>query len=255
MVARGLARLGMLGAAAGCSGNGVASREAPAAASAPAPARDAALAPATASSATGDLQIRVVWPDVPTVARTSPGRTACGTPRAPSVAPTTTWGIPDALVIVEGAAPAVAAARLTFADCALSPRLAVGASLALTSAADRPAKLALRKRGTPEHLGDGDPISVLLPIAGHTVTTALDPGAIYEVAGEGAAPELGFVATAADGYVTDAGGHAVARQLAVGSHAVTAWLPPRAGQPARSGRGTATVVAGELAELTVTLAP
>jgi len=48
---------------------------------------------------------------------------------------------------------------------------------------------------------------------------------------------------------------AVGSAMAVGAHAVTAWLPPRAGQPARTGRGTATVTAGELAELTVTLAP
>src|SRR5262245_34352729 len=43
----------------------------------------------------GDAQIRVEWADVPVAARASPGRTPCNTPRAPSVAPTTTWGVPD----------------------------------------------------------------------------------------------------------------------------------------------------------------
>jgi hypothetical protein len=275
VVARALALLAL----AGCSGkprledaaHGGASRDA-------GPSRDAAAdAPddaAIARGATGDLQIRVVWPDVPVAARRSPGRTACGTPRAPSVAPTTTWGVPDALVVVDqpappfggaaargqapvvdGAEPALAAARLTLADCAVAPRLAVGDSLALTSAVDRPAKLVLRKRGAFDRLVAGDAVPVLLPIAGHTVTAALDAGSVYSVETDGAEPEVGWVAALPGGFVTEANGQVVARKLAAGSHAVTAWLPPRAGQPARSGRGTATIVAGELAELTITLAP
>jgi hypothetical protein len=220
---------------------------------------------------TGDLQIRVEWPNVPVAARRSPGRTPCHTPRTPSVAPTTTWGIPDALVIVDGAGPPLAAAHVTLADCTLAPRLAVGASLAITSAADRPAKLVLRKRGAAAdlaHLTDGAPVPVLLPIAGHTVTAALEPGAIYALetddavrapptdAGPGdAAPEVAFIAAVPGGYVTEASGQVTARGLAPGAHAVTAWLPPRAGQPGRSGRGTVTIVAGDLAELTITLAP
>jgi hypothetical protein len=171
------------------------------------------------------------------------------------VAPTTTWGVPDALVIVEGAAPTVAVARLTLADCAIAPRIAVGASLAITSAAERPAKLVLRKRGTLDRLVVGEPIAVMLPIAGHTVTAPLEAGSIYTVATDAAEPEVSFIAAVPDGYITEANGQVVAQNLAVGSHAVTAWLPPRAGLPARIGRGTATVAAGELAELTVTLAP
>jgi hypothetical protein len=216
---------------------------------------EAAVEAATARGATGDLQIRVVWPDVPASARSSPGSTPCQTPRAPSVTPTTTWGIPEVLVVVEGAAPPVAVAQLRFADCAIAPRIAVGASLAITSAAERPAKLVLRKRGTFDHLVAGEPVPVMLPIAGHTVTTSLDAGSLYEVATDAPQPEVSFIAVMPDGYVTEANGQTIARNLAAGSHAVTAWLPPRAGVAARIGRGTATVVAGELAELTVTLAP
>jgi hypothetical protein len=36
---------------------------------------------------------------------------------------------------------------------------------------------------------------------------------------------------------------------------VIAWLPPRAGQPARIARGTVTAAVGTLAELTLQLAP
>jgi hypothetical protein len=232
-----------------------------------APAHDDTAAPGDAGRAgdalaarpaTGDLQIRVEWPDVPVAARTSPGRTPCHTPRAPSVAPTTTWGVPDALVVVDGAVPLLASARITLEDCTLTPRIAVGSALAITSAVDRPAKLVLRKRGTIAtlgHLADGDPIPVLLPIAGHTVTTALDTGAIYSLETDAADPEVAFIAAVPSGYVTEASGQVIAQDLAVGAHAITAWLPPRAGQPARTGHGTATVTAGELTELTVTLAP
>jgi hypothetical protein len=206
----------------------------------------------------GDLQIKVEWPDVPAVARSSPGRTSCNTARTPSVAPTTTWGVPGALVIIAGASPALAAAHITLADCAFTPRVAIGGSLAITSAADRPAKLVLRKRGSaaaPAQLTAGDPIQVMLPIAGHTVTTVLDPGAIYSLETDEADPEVAFVAAVAGGYVSDSGGLVTSHGLAVGRHAVTAWLPPRAGQPARTGHATATVAGGELAELTVTLTP
>ncbi|HEX7837233.1 MAG TPA: hypothetical protein VF469_07200, partial [Kofleriaceae bacterium] len=104
-------------------------------------------------------------------------------------------------------------------------------------------------------LAAGDPVPVMLPIAGHTASVALDAGAIYSLETDTAEPELAFVAALPTGRVTDAAGHALVRDLALGTHAVTAWLPPRAGQPARLGRGTATVTAGELAELTVTLGP
>jgi len=211
---------------------------------------------AAARPAIGDLQIRVEWPDVPVAARSSPGRTPCHTPRMPSVVPTTTWGVPDALVIVEGAAPRTGDAHVTLENCTLLPRIAAGGTLAITSAVDRSAKLVLRKRGAVASLGTlaaGDPVPVMLPIAGHTVTTALDPGAIYSLETDAADPEVTFIAAVPSGYVTEASGQVIIRDLAIGTHAVTAWLPPRAGQPARTGRGTATVTAGDLVELTVTL--
>ncbi|HET9622305.1 MAG TPA: hypothetical protein VFP84_13120, partial [Kofleriaceae bacterium] len=214
-----------------------------------------------APGTTDNLQVRVEWPNVPVAARTSPGRTPCNTPRAPLVAPTTTWGVPDALVIVDGAPPAdpPPAPHVTLADCALAPRvIAGGPTLAITSAADRPAALALRKHGLATdlaHLTPGAPTAIQLPIAGHTVTTALDAGAIYALATDASEPELAYIAALPGAAVTEASGQVTLRHLAVGAHAVTAWLPPRAGQPARLGRATAKVSAGELAEVTVSFAP
>jgi hypothetical protein len=265
----GAGRAGWLGVAllAGCSGtpraedaaHGVVARD-DAAPVAPATSRDAAPAdPARGGS--GDLQVRVEWPDTPVAARSSPGRTRCNTPRLPAVTPTTTWGIPDVVVVIEGAAPPATAARITVADCALTPRIAVGDSLAITSALDRPAKLLLRKRGALDEVAAASPaapspaIPVLLPIAGHTVTAALEPSVAYSLETDASTPEVAVVAAIANGYVTEANGQVVARELAVGPHAVTVWLPARAGQPGRSGRGTATITAGDLATLTISLAP
>ncbi len=216
-----------------------------------------------AAAAIGDAQIRVEWADVPSAARASPGRTPCNTPRAPSVAPTATWGIPDAVVIVEDARADAAEARIVLADCALSPRVAIGTSLVVESAVDRPASVALAKRAElakPEAAADGGAPRVLrLPIAGHAVAVALDAGGLYELATADKAPETAWIAAppqaGAAVAVTDATGQVVLRGLPAGPHAVTAWLPPRAGQPARLARGTVTVAAGALAELTLRLEP
>src|SRR5262249_37046318 len=125
-------------------------------------ARDAApLGPyrTDAQFAKGDVQIRVEWHDVPTAARTSPGRTTCGTPRHPAVAPTATWGVPDAIVAIEvdhGRAMSAPDARVVLEHCALSPRVLVaGPSLAIASAADAPAKLQLARMSAAQPLGAG----------------------------------------------------------------------------------------------------
>lgn len=216
---------------------------------------DVAAPPAT----TGDVQVRVEWPNVPAAVRASPGTTPCGTERLAQVAPSTTFGIGDALVIVEGAPTTLGAAHVRLAECAWSPRLAVGSSLVIESAADRPAKAMVRSRlraadlrAAPEE--SAPKLPVLLPVAGHAVTVALAPGAAYQIATDAKDPEVTWV-VAADGAITDASGTALVKDVPIGEHAVRAWLPPRAGQPARHATGKVTVTAGELAELTLTLAP
>ncbi len=223
---------------------------------------------APAGPTTGDAQIRVEWRDVPVAMRASPGKTACNTPRAPAIAPTTTWGVPDVLVIVEGmpadpvAIPATgqvaipaAAARVVLADCAFTPRLVAASALVVESAVDRPAKIELARRGAItrlDKLEPGTPRVVQLPIAGHGVVVPLEPGGIYELATDGKEPETAWI-IAAPAAITEASGAVIVKDLAPGAHAVTAWLPPRSGQAARIARGTITVVAGDLAELTLDL--
>jgi hypothetical protein len=227
-----------------------------------APARDATPAPDAAAGSgsagsSGEVAIRIEWKNVPTAMRASPGRTSCNTPRAAAVAPTTTWGIPDVLVIVEGAPAVTHEARITLADCALAPRLAIGTSFVVESAVDRPAKLALARRGDVTKLPvitDGAPRAIQLPIAGHAVTLPVEPDGIYQLATDGKDPELAWLVVAS-GAITDASGLATIRNVPLGAHAVTAWLPPRGGQPARKATGKVTVVANELAELTLELVP
>lgn len=227
---------------------------------APAPPADALSHDARAKPAatTGDVQVRVEWTDVPVAARTSPGMTPCGTPRAAAVAPTATWGVPEALVIVDGAPPVTAEARVRLADCALTPRLAVGTSLALDTTADRPVAVRIAHRyqatGLRTAIETPPPRTVQLPIAGHTATLPLAPNEILELTADVKGADPAWVVGGV-GTVTDATGTVLVEDVPVGAHAVRAWLPPRGGQPARFAEGAVTVAAGDLSVLTLELAP
>ena len=211
-----------------------------------------------ASSSTGDVSVRVEWTKVPAAVRASPGTTPCATPRQPQVAPSTTWGIGDVLVIVDGAPVTAAEAHVRLADCALSPRISIGSSLVIDSAAERPAKLAIDQRRRVADLDTKLSATttrvVMLPVAGHAVTVALESGAVYELATDAKDPETAWIVVGS-GAVTDLGGVVVVKDVSVGVHAVRAWLPPRGGQPSRRATGQVTVMAGELAELTLQLEP
>ncbi len=214
------------------------------------------------------MQVRVEWPTMPLAARVSPGTSACGTALAAQVAPTTTWGIPEVVVFVEGAPASSGAAaddvRIAIDRCAVTPRLAIGSQVSIASAGEQPLRASIAKR-----LDVKDPkvvnkledmkvnlkapaVPIALPIAGHVVTVDLDDGAIYRVAPDGKDVGDGYVVSAT-AFVTDATGVALVKDVPPGNHAVRVWLPPRGGQPARTASGEVTVAAGDLAELTLTL--
>ncbi|HEU0034790.1 MAG TPA: hypothetical protein VFQ53_29400 [Kofleriaceae bacterium] len=250
----GLARWALVACAA-CSGN---KTKTAGDAATTAPKLDAQVvdaAPPPSTGGIGDAQIRVEWKNVPAVRRNSPGPTPCHTPRGASVAPTTTWGIPDVLVIVDGDRETPAEARVVLADCALAPRLVVGETVIVDSAVLQPARVTLTKHGEAGKLAAlaaTAPRTIQLPIAGHAVAIALEPGAVYQLATDGKDPEATWIVDA-PAHVTDATGAVVVKGLAGGVHAVTAWLPARGNQPARIATGKVTVVANELAELTIDL--
>jgi hypothetical protein len=254
-----LAACALLAACSSGKPHAVEDAKRPVAAGSDAAHADAAQPVAPPTATTGDVQVRVEWPAVPAAVRASPGTTPCGTPRLPQVAPSTTFGIGDVLVIVEGAPATLGEARVRLADCAWSPRIAAGSSLVIESAADRPAKVVVSTRLRADDFTDKTeestaPVPVMLPIAGHAVTVALDAGAVYRIETSGKDPEVAWV-VAAPGAITDASGAVLVKDVPVGAHAVRAWLPPRGGQPARHATGNVTVVAGDLAELTLKLAP
>ena len=216
---------------------------------------DAAVSSDASPAQPGDLQVRVEWKAVPAVARNSPGRTRCNTARAASVTPTTTWGIPETFVFVDGAPAAPAEVRVVLADCALRPRVAVGRSVIVESAVDRPARVTLVKQGTVSDNGvfhPGEARVIQLPVAGHAVRVSLDPDGIYQLATEDAEPEISWI-VAASAAVTDPSGQAIVKGLSPGAHQITAWLPARGNQPAGRASAAATVVGSELAEITVPL--
>ncbi len=213
---------------------------------------------------------------MPLAARVSPGSSACKTPLVAQVSPTTTWGIPDVVVFVDGAPPARTTAnaasgtsgngpssnasnahetRVVIDRCAVMPRIAIGSRIAIASAADRPLEATLAKRfaiSEPKRAIKATPIGIALPIAGHEVTTELEADAIYRVAPNGKDIDDGWI-VGATAFITDATGVASIKDVPPGKHAVRVWLPPRGGQPAREAKGEVTVEAGDLAELTLAL--
>jgi hypothetical protein len=222
-----------------------------------APRADAAVIGDATPTATGELQIHVEWKSVPATARNSPGRTPCNTPRAASVAPTTTWGIPEAFVILDGG-PAPGEARIVLADCAFRPRVAVATTLVLESAIDHPARVTLVKYGTVADgaaLRPGEPRVIQLPIAGHAVSIALDPGGIYQLATDAKDfPETAWIVAAA-AAVTDASGQAIVKGVPVGLRGISAWLPARGNELQHRAGSSGKVVANEPVEVTIDLAP
>jgi hypothetical protein len=210
----------------------------------------------------GDVQIRVEWKDVPVEARASAGRTACGTAKAASVAPTTTWGIPDVVVMVDAnhgkAMPSAERTRVVLEHCALAPRVAIVESpLIVASAMDAPSKLTFAKLAVARPLvaptAPAPPgTSIQLPIAGHEAALALDPDSIAELRSDDDSA-IAVVAPTPYFAITEANGQVVLRDVPIGTFEIAAWLPARAGQPARAARGKVTVTSGALAEVTLTL--
>ncbi|MEO8846110.1 MAG: hypothetical protein ABI591_12210 [Kofleriaceae bacterium] len=207
----------------------------------------------------GDVQIRVEWKDVPVVARASPGRTSCGTAKPASVAPTTTWGIPDAVVMIEvehGVELAPAPARIVLEHCALSPRIALASSLVVASAMDAPAQVAFARVGSARPLAAPTKAAseaiARLPVIGHEVELPIEPSSLVAVT---SAEDEALVIAAPTPYyaITEANGQVVLRDVPVGTFEVSALLPARGGQPARTAKGTVTVVAGALAEVVLSL--
>ncbi|HTR54882.1 MAG TPA: hypothetical protein VMJ10_29540 [Kofleriaceae bacterium] len=196
---------------------------------------------------TGDVQIRVEWHAVPIELRRSPARTPCGTAAAPAVAPTTTWGVPDAFVAIDAAgAPPSTVARVVLERCALAPHAVVtGERVAVTTTADAPVAL------TIEDAAGGHARAIQLPIAGHEVDVPVQRGATYRLS----APDgdTAWIAAAAGPFVavTEANGQATLRDVPVGRHAVVARLFVRGDKTPRTARGEVDVVAGALAEVTL----
>jgi hypothetical protein len=208
----------------------------------------------------GDVQIRVEWKDVPVVARASPGRTACGTAKPSSVSPTTTWGIPDAVVMIEvdhGKELVPAPARIVLDHCALSPRVAIAStSFVVASAMDTPTQVAFARVGNARPLAAPAVATTeaiaRLPVIGHEVELPIESSSLVSVT---SAEDVALVIAAPTPYfaITEANGQVVLRDVPVGTFEIFALLPARAGQPARIAKGTVTVAAGALAEVTLSL--
>ncbi len=217
--------------------------------------------------AKGDAQVRVEWKDTPVAARASPGRTTCNTAKVPAVAPTTTWGIPDVIVMIDvdhgKAFMPSEQARIVIARCELAPHVLVlppKTPVILASAADLPQRLGYaalepaRPLAIPPEQVAKTAIDkpILLPVVGHEVALMLDPDTITAIKAD---EDLAIVVMPPQPYyaITEANGQVVLRDVPIGTFAVMALLPARGGQAARVAHGTVTVAAGGLADVTLSL--
>jgi hypothetical protein len=260
-------RLLVLALLAACSGNKTKAIED--AKSAPKPAVDAAppVAPAVVhgyrvdtTAKTGDVKVMVEWKDVPQPLRSPGPTTKCGTPRVPTLAPTTLWGVPDVLLVVDidhGKALSTGKPRLVLEECDFAPRaLVAGGALLVASAMTEPLAVSISELAKP--LGGaaitGKARTIQLPIAGHEVEVALEPDTVYAIAF--GTDDVAAVVSATTPYVavTDNSGGATLRDVPVGTHPVRAYLPARNGGEAKTVAGTIIVTAGTLAEITLDLA-
>jgi hypothetical protein len=227
-------------------------------------------ASAIASGGRGAAQVRVEWKAPPAAVTASPGRDACGSAMRPDVEPTSTWGIPEVAVWIDvapvtRAEPAVA--RLVVSPCAITPRVAVahpGDKLAIASAIEAPITATVMHYGDPSSplalagnliataIPAGALIRVQLPVIGHEVDLALAAPAVDELRGSNSTDAWTITLATAAG-VTDASGEVVLRDLPVGTHTVTAWLPRHGTAEARVAHGQVDVLPGGLAEVTLEL--
>lgn len=161
-----------------------------------------------------------------------------------------------AIEVDHGKEPAASPAHLVLEKCVLSPRIAIGSSVVVSSAMEGPQDLTIAALGSVRPLGPvtapHSPRVVHLPVIGHEV----DAGGT-ELVSVASAEDSAVVAVAPTPYyaVTEANGQVVLRDVPVGTWAVTALLPARSGQPARIAKGTVTVTADALAEVTLALTP
>ena len=153
-------------------------------------------------------------------------------------------------VAVEGFAIAPKPKRIMFGDCVLSPRVVAAAeALTIASAAEAPVTLTLARMGSLPLGGDlqeEQGRAIYLPIAGHTVEVPLEPG-MYRLSEPGGA-EAWIVR--GDVAVTEGSGGIVLREVPAGATA-TAWLPPRSGQPPRTGKAAIKHGTGAISDVTV----
>ena len=213
----------------------------------------------------GHLDVSVVWPTAGAAVRRSPGRTPCGTPRAPRARIATLHGVAGAVVIVDIAAgkapPPAGDVRVTLRDCALVPAIVLapglGGALEVQSQDEAPRHVTATALGPAWR---AEPLraplaAANLPAMGHTVAVALDDAGAIELAADGADPAYAIAPPHPYVAITDDSGAAGFDHLPAGTYPVRAWLPPAAGQPAIAATGTATIAAGADAALTLTLAP
>ena len=205
----------------------------------------------------GSLAVRVTWSDPPAELLRSPGLNACGERVAPPVSVHTLNGLRDAVVTIEGIAAGMAPpparnAEIAASGCALSPRVQVasriGATLAVRTDDLVRHQVAIERQGK----GADEALATLpMPLAGQRYRLPLDqPGTVHAILDGDASDSWIVVPRTPYVAVTDNKGRVRFDGVPPGTYQVAVWHPPveRGGAPAVA-RGSATIAAGEVAEL------
>ncbi len=207
------------------------------------------------------VAVKVEWPDPPAALVRSPGLDACRGERRAALRVGALNGVADVVVHLEpverGRAPdPPATLELQVADCRIEPAVALasrlGDEIAVTSVSER------RQQVVVEYLGDRvEPVAEIeLPLVGRRYRLVGDrPGRYrFVVADQPAAASYVVVPGHPYYALTDATGKVRFAQVPAGSYRVVAWHPPLPDGTELSASQSIAVVAGEPAEVTLSLA-
>jgi hypothetical protein len=223
-----------------------------------------------AAATGGGVEVRVEWKGAAAAVRTSPGRNPCRVARRGRARVHTLWGVAGAVVILDapGAPTKSAPVMLTVTDCEVTPSVAVAPDAPTTIRiydADQRRHVVLiepvvafeQLAEAPVEAAGKDAVRAVLAWAGAEVEVAAPGAGAIGVATEDTPEDVAWVVVAPPTGrvgITDDTGAVGFDAVPVGTHAVTAWLPPAAGEKAKLVNGTVTIEAGRTTKITIDVA-
>lgn len=186
----------------------------------------------------GRVTLEATWPTAPTSVRTPPGRTPCGTDRAPYATIHTLHGVAAIPVWLEGGGTdrirtntVIDVGRCT--SLRAGAIVAVGEELRVRNSDERSVGIEIRWGEALERAPETVIARTALPVIGHTIAVPLERAGVYRIDAEGVADPIWVIAVEGAGALTGEMGAATIDGVAPGTYTARAWIPPAGGEPAR----------------------